>query len=86
MSELMQALSDTLPPEVALMATLLPEQSRTERRVRVALHLVLEHALDLAQLVRELDALAIWLCAHDDSPTGTALLNLCDAIREDVTR
>jgi hypothetical protein len=82
MSELIEALADAVRPEVALMAILLPENGRTERRVRIALHLCLERAVDLAQLVRDLDALAIHLCQHDDSATGTALLALSDAVRE----
>jgi hypothetical protein len=86
MNELMLALADTLPSEVALMAMLLPEGERSERRIRVALHLVLERGGDLAQVMRELDQLAIFLCAHGDSGTGSALLAFGDRLREEADR
>jgi hypothetical protein len=69
--------------DTALAAFLLPI-GRTERRVRVAVHVCLERATDLGQLLTDLDALAIHLCAHDDTDTGTALLTLSDRIREAV--
>jgi hypothetical protein len=68
--------------DTALAALLLPA-GRAERRARIALHLCLERAADLTQLLSDVDRLAIHLCAHDDA-TGTVLLAVGDAIREGV--
>jgi hypothetical protein len=73
----------TASPSITLAAMLLPG-GRTERRLRIALHLILESAADIAQLLGALDALGIHLCQHDDSVTGSALLDLADRIREAV--
>jgi hypothetical protein len=70
-------------PDTALAALLLPN-GRTERRMRVAVHLVLERATNVGQLLADLDALAIHLCQTDDPDTGTALLALADRMREGV--
>jgi hypothetical protein len=70
--------------EISLIGTILPESARPERRARICLHVVLERARTVAQLLADLDALAIWLCAHDDAETGSAVLALGDSIRDEV--
>jgi hypothetical protein len=86
MNELLEALADessAVSPEIALTAALLPD-GRIERRVRVALHLCLERAEGLRQLLAELDVLAVHLCQHHDTATGSALLAVADSIRSEV--
>jgi hypothetical protein len=86
MNELLDALADHdagVTPEVALTAALLPA-GRTERRVRVALHVCLERAEGLRQLLADLDSLAVYLAGHGDPVTGNALLAVGDAIRSEV--
>jgi hypothetical protein len=82
----MLALAEGLPSETGLMATLLPEGARPERRVRCALHMILERSADLAEMMREIDRLAIYLCAHDDHQTGSYLLAFGDRLREEADR
>jgi hypothetical protein len=74
----------TADPAITLFALLLPG-GRFERRLRVALHLILEASADLGELVANIDALAVHLCQHDDPATGNALLVLGDRVREGVS-
>jgi hypothetical protein len=67
-----------------LAALLLPEGSTTAHRARVGLHLCLESAGGLRDLLAGLDELGIYLAGHGDDATGAVLLELSDRIREDV--
>jgi hypothetical protein len=73
-------------PEAELLALLVPHTREVRRRVRIALHLVLEHAEDLHQFLTELDELAIYLAGHDDTEAGSVLLAFSDQLREEVDR
>ena len=70
-------------PEVELMGIILPG-GNLGRKVRVALHLCLERAESLAQLLVDLDGLAVFLASHGDDETGNALLTIADRVREAV--
>jgi hypothetical protein len=72
-------------PEVQLIGAILPEGSPAARRARIGLHLCLERARTVRQLLSELDSLAIHLCGHGDPETGGMLLAMADSIREEVT-
>jgi hypothetical protein len=70
--------------EVAYLGVLLPENGDERRRVRIALHLVLERAQSVEQLVSELDQLAIWNGQHGHPTAAEILLSLSDSIRLEV--
>jgi hypothetical protein len=76
----------SVSPEAELLALLVPHSREVRRRVRVALHLVLEHADDLHQFLTDLDEVAIYLAGHDDTEAGAVLLAFSDRIREEVQR
>jgi hypothetical protein len=85
--ELLEANVDAafvVSPEAELLGALVPLNTDGRRRVRIALHLCLERAQTLGDLMRDLDELAIHLAGHDDPETGRILLNLSDAIRRDA--
>jgi hypothetical protein len=77
---------DPISAEDELMAQLLCASPRSAMRVLAAFRLAIGRARSIPQLVAELDELAVWLGGHGDGEACAALLNVCDAIRDEVAR
>jgi hypothetical protein len=73
---------DPITPAEEMLAAVVIASPEAGERIVVAMHVLLHRAVNLDQLVGELDREAIRFGQSGDGETCAALLDICDRIRE----